>query len=108
MTDIYRAPRNLDFVQGLLIKQTALIGDLFGVKLTVGRRDDMLVFCDPQGREIIDPGGKDNPMSPVICATFEECDNGMFLKLYTGRALYAVLTLRANMAEMNMVLPATP
>lgn len=94
-----RAPRSLDEVQTALVAMAKRVGQTYGVFISVGRRADDLVFVDENGEDIVDPGGTGNPASAVLCASHEEIDNGMFLKLFAGRSLYAAITVRFNMID---------
>lgn len=94
-----RAPRNLDEVQTLLVVMAKKVGQIYGVFLSVGRRDDNLVFVNEAGEDIVDPGGVGNPASSVMCAAADEIDSGDFLKLFAARSLYAALTVRFNQID---------
>jgi hypothetical protein len=95
-----RPPRNLDEVLKTLIPMAKKVGSIYGVFLSVGLRGDCLFFVDEGGHDIIDPGGVGNPASSVLCATASEIDSGDFLKLFSGRVLYASLVIRFTQAEM--------
>jgi hypothetical protein len=95
-----RAPRNLDEVQSILIAMAKKVGAVYGVFLSVGLRGDCLYFVDDKGDDIIDPGGIDNAASSILCATANEVDTGVFLKLFAARSLYAALTVRFSQADV--------
>lgn len=104
MTDLRsmsRAPRNLDEAHRILSAMARKMGFIYGVYLSVGVRGDCMYFVDEGGLDIIDPGGLDNPASSVLCATAKEIDTGAFLQLFAGRALYASIVIRFNMADLE-------
>jgi len=85
---------NFNAAQDFLIGAARRIGAVYGVEMSVGRRDDnLLMFVDGSGDAIAYPN---EPSKPILCCNLEEISNGDWLKLFAARAQFAALALRLS------------
>jgi hypothetical protein len=88
-------PLSMEQAQSALSRAARNVGRIYGVGLSVGQQNDMLVFVDDLGEPVIDDFAPEG--SKVIqCATQQELHDGTFLKLFAARSLYASLTLKVS------------
>lgn len=72
------------------------IGDVYGVSLGLILLDGSLVFADDLGDPIAAEDG-----GVITAATADEVESGVFLQLFSGRALYAALALLFKRADSS-------
>lgn len=78
-------------IEGVADKLTQMadkIGDVYGVSLGLIILSGDFVFADDLGDPVASEDG-----GVIVAATRDEVESGMFLQLFSGRALYAALSL---------------
>ena len=88
-------PLTLDQAQNVLSRAARNLGRVFGVTLGVGRSGEVLMFVDDLGEPVVNGYEKDGE-TECLAATKREIDDGMFLKLFGGRAIYAAMVLKIS------------
>ena len=86
-------PLSMEQAQSALSRAARNVGRVYGVGLSVGQQNDMLVFVDDLGDPVIDDFAPEGA-KVIACATQDELRDGTFLKLFAARSLYASLTLK--------------
>jgi hypothetical protein len=86
-------PLTMERAQSALARTARNVGRVYGVGLSVGQQNDMLVFVDDLGDPVIDDFAPEGSTA-IQCASQQEIRDGTFLKLFAARSLYASLTLK--------------
>lgn len=92
------APKALTVFQTLdvLKSMAASCGRIYGVKLSVGMQGADFFFVDDVGERVVDRAGN-RPEEECLACSYGEIEDGMFLKLFFGRAMYAAAAEKMNM-----------
>lgn len=83
----------LEQAQNVLARAARNVGRVYGVHMSVGAKGDELRFVDDMGDPVLDGFSQEGELE-ILCCTKAEIDQGVFVKLFAARSLYAALALK--------------
>lgn len=86
----------VDQVADTLTQMADKIGEVYGVSLGLILLSGDLVFADDLGDPVASEDG-----GVIVAAGRDEVESGVFLQLFSGRALYAALSLMFKRANLT-------